>query len=48
VKLSDAEVKAIVAFFHTLTGEIDGKLLANENEYGVVHVHDDDHDHDHE
>lgn len=48
IKLSDGEVDAIVAFLYTLTGEVDGKELTNENEYGVIHVHDDDHDHDHE
>lgn len=48
IELTDSEVGAIVAFLHTLTGEYNGVLLSNENEYGVVHVHDDDHDHDHE
>ena len=47
-ELSDAEVESIVAFLRTLTGEYNGELLTNENEYGVVYTHDDhDHHHDH-
>jgi cytochrome c peroxidase len=48
VKLSDADTKAIVAFLHTLTGEYNGALLTNPNEYGVIVTHDDEHEHDHD
>lgn len=48
VKLSDADTKAIVAFLHTLTGEYNGVLLTNPNEYGVIVTHDDEHEHDHD
>jgi cytochrome c peroxidase len=47
VKLSNSEVDAIVAFLRTLTGEHEGVLLSNPNEYGVIVTHDDD-DHHHE
>ena len=47
VKLSNSEVDAIVAFLRTLTGEHEGALLSNPNEYGVIVTHDDD-DHHHE
>ena len=40
VELTDAEVKAIVAFLTTLTGEYNGEKLTNINEYGVVIVDD--------
>ena len=46
-ELSDAEVESIVAFLRTLTGEYNGELLTNENEYGVVYTHDDHDHHDH-
>ena len=45
VELTNAETKAIVAFLRTLTGEHDGKLLTNHNEYGVVLDHDEEHEH---
>jgi cytochrome c peroxidase len=48
VKLEAAETEAIVAFLRTLTGEHNGKLLTNPNEYGVIVTHDDEHDHHHE
>ena len=47
VKLSDSETEAIVAFLRTLTGEYNGEVLTNPNEYGVIVTHDDEHDHDH-
>jgi cytochrome c peroxidase len=40
VELADADVEAIVAFLHTLTGEYNGQKLTNKNEYGVVIVDD--------
>lgn len=40
VELADADVEAIVAFLHTLTGEYNGAKLTNKNEYGVVIVDD--------
>ena len=40
VELADADVEAIVAFLHTLTGEYNGEKLTNNNEYGVVIVDD--------
>ena len=40
VELADADVEAIVAFLHTLTGEYNGEKLTNKNEYGVVIVDD--------
>ena len=40
VELADAEVDAIVAFLYTLTGEYNGVLLTNDNEYGVAIVDD--------
>ena len=46
-KLKDGETEAIVAFLRTLTGEYNGELLTNPNEYGVIVTHDDEHDHDH-
>ena len=48
VKLKDGETEAIVAFLRTLTGEHNGELLTNPNEYGVIVTHDDEHDHDHD
>lgn len=47
VKLSNSEVDAIVAFLRTLTGEHEGVLLSNPNEYGVIVTHDDDDHHHH-
>ncbi|MBR0362245.1 MAG: c-type cytochrome, partial [Alistipes sp.] len=47
IKLSNSETEAIVAFLRTLTGEYNGELLTNPNEYGVIVTHDDEHDHDH-
>lgn len=40
VELADAEVDAIVSFLYTLTGEYNGVLLTNDNEYGVAIVDD--------
>ena len=48
IKLSNSETEAIVAFLRTLTGEHNGELLTNPNEYGVIVTHDDEHDHDHD
>ena len=42
VELADADVEAVVAFLHTLTGEYNGAKLTNKNEYGVV-IEDDHH-----
>jgi cytochrome c peroxidase len=50
VELDNEETKAIVAFLYTLTGEHNGALLTNPNEYGVIVTHDDeefDHNADH-
>ena len=47
VELETEETEAIVAFLRTLTGEYNGVLLTNPNEYGVIVTHDDEHDHDH-
>ncbi len=43
VELTDAQVDMIVSFLKTLTGEYQGKLLANDTPRDVIH----DHDHDH-
>ena len=48
VELEAQETEAIVAFLRTLTGEYNGELLTNPNEYGVIVTHDDEHDHDHD
>jgi cytochrome c peroxidase len=40
VKLASGDVKAIVAFLRTLTGEYNGVKLTSKNEYGVVIVDD--------
>jgi cytochrome c peroxidase len=45
VELTDAETEAIVAFLRTLTGEHNGQLLTNHNEYGVILDHDEEHEH---
>jgi cytochrome c peroxidase len=45
VELTDAETEAIVAFLCTLTGEHNGQLLTNHNEYGVTLDHDEEHEH---
>ena len=45
VELTNAETNAIVAFLRTLTGEHNGELLTNPNEYGVTIDHDDEHEH---
>ena len=41
VELAAEENEAIVAFLRTLTGEYNGMLLTNSNEYGVIVTHDD-------
>ena len=48
IEIGEAETEDIVAFLRSLTGEYNGELLTNPNEYGVIVTHDDDHDHDHE
>ena len=40
VELASSDIKAIVAFLRTLTGEYNGEKLTNINEYGVVIVDD--------
>jgi cytochrome c peroxidase len=47
VELDNEETKAIVAFLYTLTGEHNGALLTNPNEYGVIVTHDDEEEFDH-
>ena len=44
-ELEESEVKDIVAFLRTLTGEYQGKKLTTTNEYGVVIDADDDEHH---
>ena len=45
VEITEAETNAIVAFLRTLTGEHNGELLTNPNEYGVTLDHDEEHEH---
>lgn len=45
VEMTEGEIDDVVAFLRALTGEYNGVLLSNNNEYGVIVTHDSEYDH---